>query len=421
MIALIDCNNFYCSCERVFDPGLKGKPLIVLSNNDGCAISRSDEAKELGITMAMPVFMIEDLIKKHNVQVRSSNYTLYGDMSERVMSIIKSYTAKIEVYSIDELFVDFSGFNHHDLARLGSRIRKEVSLCTGIPVCVGIAQTKTLAKMANRYAKKKSANVGVYCANTDHSIMQMLQHTQVDEIWGIGSQYAKLLIENGYKTASDLLAIPEEWVRKNMSVVGQRLLAELKGTSCIKWEEAPPPKKNICTSRSFGQYISDKRTIEQAIAAHTSACGSKLREESSCARKIHVFIQTNPHRGTDKQYFSSVTLQLPVATNSSRELIRYAMKALRIIFKSGYNYQKAGVIVLDLIRQNVIQAGLFDNEDRVKDKAIMSSLDSVNKVFGKDFVRFGTHDYGRKWKLKAEQLSPCYSTCFQDIPRAKAK
>ncbi len=420
MIALIDCNNFYCSCERVFQPYLRGKPLIVLSNNDGCAISRSEETKELGIKMAMPVFMIEDLITKHDVQVRSSNYTLYGDMSERVMSIIRSYTSRIEVYSIDEIFVDFSDFKYQDINFLGNKIRKEVMQSTGIPVCVGIAPTKVLAKMANRYAKKKKKNIGVHCANTEKLIRQMMEETAVKDIWGIGAQYAGLLSEKGFYTAADLLTAPDEWIRKHMSVVGQRLVTELKGISCIKWEATPPAKKNICTSRSFGQLISDKRTLQQAVAAHTAACGSKLRKERSCARKINVFIQTNPHRGADKQYFSSITMELLVATNSGRELIKYAMKALAMIFKQGYNYQKAGVIVLDLISQSSVQMGLFDMVDRKKDKEIMKSLDSVNTIFGRDVVRFGTHDFGRKWKLKAERLSPCYTTRWEDIPKAKA-
>jgi DNA polymerase V len=420
MIALIDCNNFYCSCERVFDPRLLDKPLIVLSNNDGCAISRSDEAKALGINMGTPVFMIDDLIEKYDVQVRSSNYTLYGDMSERVMSIIKSYTSKIEVYSIDEIFVDFSSFAYHDLFQLGKNIRSEVIQNTGIPVCIGIAPTKALAKMANRCAKKKKKEAGVHCADTEKQISEMLKCTKVENIWGIGRQYASLLALHGYKTAADLLQAPEEWIRKNMSVVGQRLLTELKGTPCIKWEETHPPKKNICTSRSFGQLIKDKRFLEQALASHTAACGSKLRKESSCARKIHVFIQTNPHRGADKQYLGSVTLKLPVATNSTPELIRFVMKALAIIFRPGHNYQKAGVMVLDLIDQSCIQMGLFDTQDRNKEKVIMKSVDSINNVFGRDFVRFGVHDFGREWKLKAERLSPRYTTRLEDIPKAKA-
>ncbi|HEY0059322.1 MAG TPA: Y-family DNA polymerase [Flavisolibacter sp.] len=420
MIALIDCNNFYCSCERVFDPKLIGKPLIVLSNNDGCAISRSEEAKELGINMGTPAFMIEALIKQHDVQVRSSNYTLYGDMSERVMQIIKTYASKIEVYSIDEIFVDFSDCKYHDLENLGIRIREEVGTCTGIPVCVGIAPTKALAKMANRYAKKRKREVGVHFAANDAASLQMLEYTEVENIWGIGKQYAKLLRDHGFCTAADLLRVPDEWIRKNMSVVGQRLVAELKGMSCIKWEAAPPPKKAICTSRSFAQVLSDRRTIQQAIAAHTSTCGSKLRKEGSCAKKLHVFIQTNPHRGADEQYFGSVTLQLPVASSSGPELIKYAMKALEQIYRPGYFYQKAGVILMDLIPDSAIQMGMFDDTHRKRDAAIMKSVDGVNKVFGRERVRFGVQEFTRKWKLKAERLSPCYTTRLTDIPKAKA-
>jgi DNA polymerase V len=420
MIALVDCNNFYASCERVFQPELMGKPLVILSNNDGCAIARSEEAKALGIQMGTPAFMIKDLIKTHNVQVRSSNYTLYGDMSERVMNTIRTFVPKVEEYSIDEIFCDLTELKYADLKELGQRIKKCVTQSTGIPVSIGIAATKTLAKMANRYAKKKQQKTGVYCADTEDAVHRMLQHTNVGAIWNIGKQHEQFLLLNGFQTAADLLQAPEEWIRKNLSVKGQRLLNELKGIPCLVWEEKPPPKKNICTARSFGRLITTKRELQQAVATHTASCGSKLRSEGSCAQKLHVFIQTNIHRAVDKQYFQSITLELPVATNSTKELIHYAMKGLGAIFKEGYNYQKAGVMVLDLVPQETTQMGLFDTEDRKKDKVLMQTLDSVNKAFGKDAVRFGVQGYGKAWKLKQEKLSPCFTTRIDSLMKVSA-
>jgi DNA polymerase V len=420
MIALIDCNNFYTSCEKVFDPALNGKPVIVLSNNDGCAIARSEEAKAIGIGMAQPAFMINDLIRRHDVRVFSSNYTLYGDMSQRIMQVIKEYVPRTEIYSIDELFADLSTIKYKDLTKLGTEIIEAVKACTGIPVSIGIAPTKTLAKMANRFIKKSKADIGVFCASDKKCIDEMLAFTPVGGIWGIGKQHEQLLIMNGFHTAADLIQAPEDWVRKNMSVKGLRLLHELKGTPCIKWEEGQPAKKNICTSRSFGQLISSKKEIKQAIAKFTSACSEKLRKEKSCAGKMNVFIQTNPHRPEDRQYFQSVTLEMHVATNHTTELMKYAMKGLELIFQPGYLYQKAGVIVMDLVPSKDIQMGLFDTENREKNLQLMQSIDKVNKAFGRDMVRFGVQDYGTRWKLKQENLSPCYTTRFDQLPKAKA-
>lgn len=421
MIALIDCNNFYVSCERVFQPQLIGKPVVVLSNNDGCAIARSEEAKAIGVKMGTPIHMIQQLVKEHNIQIRSSNYTLYGDMSNRVMNIIKSFAPRVEVYSIDEIFVDFSEFKYENLEDLGKRIKQTVEQFTSIPVSVGIAPTKTLAKMANRYAKKTKREIGVHLANTPELIQQMLQFTEVGNIWGVGHQYAKLLLQNNIQTAADFIQAPEEWIRKNMAVVGQRTMNELKGLPCLKWEEKPPAKKNICTSRSFGKIITNKREIQQALGAHTATCAARLRTGKICARRIHVFIQTNPFRKDDEQYFADITINLIVATNSSHELIRYSMKALERIFQSGYNYHKAGVMVLDLLPTNQIQLGIFDTRDREKEASLMKALDTTNKSFGRDVVRYGVQGYNKAWKLRAEYLSKCYTTRFDQLMILKAK
>lgn len=421
MIALIDCNNFYASCEKVFDPSIKNKPVIVLSNNDGCAIARSEEAKALNIGMAQPAFMITELIEQHDVRVFSSNYTLYGDMSARVMQVIREIVPKTEIYSIDEIFADLSNLYGDNFFDLGRKIKKAVLDATGIPVSVGIAPTKTLAKMANRYAKKRDPATGVFSATQVAAIETMLSQTDVGDVWGIGKQHAVLLKSHNFYTAKDLLNAPEAWIRKNMSVVGIRLQKELKGISCLPWEESPKTRKNICTSRSFGKLITDKRAISQAIAKFTASCSEKLRKEKTVAKKLQVFIQTNPHRPEDPQYFGSVTLTLQVATNLSTELMKYAMKGLEMVYKYGYLYQKAGVMVLDLEEEKSIQMGIFDTQQRSRDQLLMQKIDEVNKVFGKDMVRFGVHDYGNTWKLKQETHSPCYSTRIQDIPRAFAK
>jgi DNA polymerase V len=419
MIALIDCNNFYVSCERVFKPTLIGRAMVILSNNDGCAIARSDEAKAAGIKMAAPIHLINDIIKENNVAVYSSNYTLYDNMSKRVMQVIKSFVPKTEVYSIDEIFADLSGIKENYLPGLAQKIRENVMNNTGIPVSVGISKTKALAKMANRYAKKTRPDKGVFVAHDQEYIDMMLRFTEVGDIWGIGKQLETLLKSKGFNTAYDFVNnAPEEWIRKEMSVVGQRLYNELKGIPCIKWEEERPTRKNICTSRSFGKLVTKKSELKQAVAKFTSSCSEKLRKEHTCARKVHVFVKTNPFRRTDKQYEQSITLELQVASNLTTELMKYSMRGLDMIFQPGYNYQKAGVIVLDLIPDKQVQLGLFDIQNRTRDKKLMDSVDKVNKVFGKDSVRYAVQDYGKNWYLKQSNLSPQYTTRLDHIPKA---
>ena len=420
MIALIDCNNFYVSCERVFDPSLKGKPVIVLSNNDGCAIARSEEAKALGIGMAQPVFMIKGLVQKHDIKVFSSNYTLYGDMSNRVMQVIRSFLPKTEVYSIDEIFADLSSMPHSDHLGLAAAVRAAVGSRTGIPVSIGIGPTKTLAKMANRFAKKFFPGEGVFAAATPAAVEALLKATPVQEIWGVGPQYACLLQKEGYVTAYDFTLAPEAWVRSRMTVVLQRTFNELKGIRCKAWEEAPPKKKNICTSRSFGQLVSTKKVLREAVAKFATSCGEKLRREKSCARSLQVFIQTNPHRPLDPQYFQSITVQLEAPSNLSTILVTASMKGLDTIFRPGYHYQKAGVIVQDLQPEEAVQLGLFQQGSQRPVKELMATVDAVNKAFGKDMVRFGVQDYGRSWALKCGHLSPSFTTSFESLPIVKA-
>jgi DNA polymerase V len=420
MIVLIDCNNFYVSCERVFDPSLQHKPVIVLSNNDGCAIARSDEAKALGIKMGAPAFLMQDLIRKHDVKVFSSNYALYGDMSAKVMEVIRSFIPDTEVYSIDEIFADLSSLTYVNLLKLGTALREAVMNRTGIPVTIGIAQTKTLAKMANRYAKKapglrlQAAGPGIFVAEENFQVVEMLANTKVEDIWGIGPQHAIRLQQNGFTTAADFIKAPEDWVRSEMSVVGLRTLYELKGFSCIKWEPLPAKKKNICTSRQFGKLITGKKEVRQAIATFASSCAQKLRKEGSCARKIHVFLQTNVHRKQDEQYFHSVTLDIPAPTNSTVELLKYAMQAMDLLYKPGYYYQKTGVIVMDLVPETCVQMALFENTNRKKEKKVMKTLDELQENFG-DVVRFATQEFNKKWNLRRNHLSKSYTTKFDQL------
>jgi DNA polymerase V len=415
MIALVDCNNFYASCERVFRPELEGKPVIVLSNNDGCAIAISDEAKAFGIKMAVPVHMIEDIITKNNVSVFSSNYTLYGDMSARVMSTLSEFAPRMEVYSIDEAFIDFDGIPFRQLEPLATKIKKTVKQYVGIPVSVGVAPTKTLAKMANRFAKKTKKAIGVHVMQSQEEIDEVLKYTEVGDVWGIGAQHAKRLSLISIKTAFDFIQLPESWVRQNMTVVGLRMHKEMRGIPCIEWEFTRPKRKGICTSRSFGKLITDRKDIEEAIANFAANCALKLRNDKSCTNSVHVFIQTNPFRHQDKQFYRSMKVDTSVATNDTTEIIKYALQAFNFIFMEGYNFMKAGVMVTEIVPDNEIQQGLFDNRNRKRNSRLMNTMDSINNVHGKNCVRSASQGYERKWRLKAAKLSKCYTTDINQL------
>lgn len=415
MIGLLDCNNFYVSCERVFQPSLEGRPVIVLSNNDGCAISRSEEAKAIGIAMATPAFIVDDIIKKYDVAVFSSNYTLYGDMSERIMKVIKSLVPRVEVYSIDEIFLDFTTMKYTDLFSFAMNLRQEVSGQTGIPVSVGLAPTKTLAKMANKLVKKYKRDEGVMLVRSDDEIRELLAATEIGDVWGIGGQYEKLLLSLGVKTAYDFTLLPEEWIRKNMTVVGQRMWHEMKGTPCIKWDEQPSPKKAICTSKSFGQLITKKKDLEEAVASHTATCAKKLRQEKSCANEMQVFIQTNAFRPEEKQFYGSINLRFRVASSNTQEMIKYALRGLNHIFQDGYKYVKAGIMVLDIVPEWVTQLSLFDCPPQVKDKSLMKTIDEINHIHGTNTVRMGVEGYNHSWKLRRQHLSQKFTTDIDQL------
>lgn len=419
MYALVDCNNFYVSCERVFDPSLHGKPVIVLSNNDGCAISRSDEAKEAGIEMGAIPHLIPGVIREKGIRMFSSNYTLYGDMSDRVMKTLSGFVPRIEIYSIDEAFLDMSSMPYTDLLSLGLQIRTTVLRNTGIPTCVGIAPTKALAKMANRYAKKRNKKIGVHWAANDDLVKEMLACTGVGDVWGIGREYALMLLRNGIKTALNFCEAPEDFIRKNMSVVGLRLQNELKGISAIAWEDAPAPKKNIACARSFGALTSDKNLMAEALGNFTANCAGKLRRQQSVARSIKISINTNPHLTNEKQYYRSVVIQLDTPTASTPELIKYALKGFDIIFKENHRYMKCGVELLDLVPETEVQLNMFVSPASKKMTRAVAALDKVNGAMGKDLVRFGIQGFQRKYKARAAHLSPCYTTNIDHIIKIK--
>lgn len=416
MIALVDCNNFYVSCERLFNPTLDNKPVVVLSNNDGSVIARSNEAKALGIEMGAAAFLVEQLMADHHVHVFSSNYTLYGDMSNRVMNMLQRFAPNVEVYSIDEAFVDLRRMQHFNLPDLMRRAREAIICDVGIPVTIGIAPTKTLAKMANRLAKREKQFDGLFIADTPEKIQHLLDATCVGDIWGIGSQHKRILVQNNINTAAQLRLANREWIRKNMTVTGQRLLNELNGVPSIAWENMPPPKKGICIARSFGTLLSHKKDIREALANFANMAAARLRQQQSCTGLVHILLQTNAHRLQDKQYFRSISIPLQVATNNASEIIKIAMEGLDIIFKTGYNFKKTGIMLLNIVPQNKVQGSMFDQTNRQKGKALMESFDEVNARFGKDLLRYAAQGYGKKWKLKSEKVSRCYTTDINQVP-----
>ena len=410
MFGLVDCNNFYASCERVFNPSLNGKPIVVLSNNDGCVIARSNEAKLLGIKMGVPAYQIKELVNTHGVTVFSSNYTLYGDMSGRVMLMLTELAPEIEVYSIDEAFLNLEGIQ--DLQTLGSEIVREVTRGTGIPVSAGIAPTKTLAKVANKFAKKYPAYNRLCIIDTEDKRTKALQLTDIGDVWGIGRRQAAKLEKRGVKTAYDFTKLPGSWVRKNMTVTGERTWKELRGTSCIDMETAPPAKKQICTSRSFGKMVEDIGTMSEAIATHASTCSKKLRQQKSYAMSLMVFIHTNNFREDLPQYWKNTIIKLPVPTNDTLEIVHYALEGLKSIFMPGFQYKKAGIIITEITTS--AQLGLFDTVNREKREKLMQAIDKVNGEH-RHLVKLAVQGNGRDWKLKQEQLSMRYTTDINEI------
>lgn len=414
MVALVDANCFYVSCERVFCPSLWGKPVVVLSNNDGCVVSRSDEAKALKIGMGQPLFEIRDLVRKHGVQVFSSNYALYGDMSARVTNTLRQFAPAIEVYSVDESFLDFRGMEHLDLDAHARNIRQTVLRWVGVPVCVGIAPTKVLAKLANRLAKKDKQGGGVrILAGAWDAELRALE---VGDVWGIGRQYAKFLHRHGIKTAYDLTQASDAWVRKHLSVVGLRIKRELEGEPCIELETDIPNKKNVGTTRTFRHPLTTKAELGEALADFAARCGEKLRRQQSGAAILTAYIETNHIAQSEPQYSRSVTVTLAAPTNSTLVLVRAAKFALGKIFREGYRYKRAGVLLGGLAQRAAgEQVTLFDPVDRTKHERLMAAFDAVNTRFGRNTVRTAAQTLGGCVRLTQQnRLSPSYTTKWKE-------
>lgn len=415
MFALVDGNNFYASCERVFNPAYNGKPIVVLSNNDGCVIARSNEAKALGIKMGAPAFMFDEVYKKHGVIVKSSNYALYGDMSNRMANILKQFTPDVEVYSIDESFLQFQGFELHDLNQIGLEMRQRVYKWIGIPVSIGLAPTKALAKVANKIAKKYHERTNsVYSIDTEEKRIKALKWTKIEDVWGIGRRISKKLQAIGINNAYEFTLLPDEYVRTEFSVVGLRLKNELCGISVLSLEEVAD-KKNIACTRSFAKPLTDLKEMEERVSTYSSKCAEKLRKQGSHCNHLMVFIHTNPFRQDQAQYAKNVIIKLPYPSNSDITLSQYALKGLKAIFKKGYNYKKAGVIVGGITPATDYQINMFLNENP-KHKHLMKVMDSINGKFGGEkIIKLASQNPKRTWTMRQEKLSPCYTTNINDI------
>lgn len=416
MFTLIDCNNFYASCERVFNPSLINKPIAILSNNDGCVIARSNEAKPF-IPMGAPAHKYEYLFKKHKVHVFSSNYPLYGDLSQRIMNIIQNFCPDIEVYSIDEAFIQFKGFENYNLEAHCRKLQKEVMLCVGIPISIGIAPTKALSKIANKIAKKFSDKTGgVYFIKNEDLRIKALKWTTINDVWGIGKNIANKLKNKNIHTAYEFTQLPPRYVQEQFSIVGLRLYKDLNGFPTLQLDEVKN-RKAIATTRSLKHLTCDYEVLRERIATFSATCAEKLRKEKGLASMVYVFLKTNKLRTDLPQNHTSICLQLPYATDSGLTISQQAIKALKLIYKANFMYKKLGVILMGITPSNNLQLNLFTNENP-KHSALMKVMDVTNKRYGNK-LQIASQDLGKKWKMKQERLSPCYTTNWDDIITVK--
>ena len=422
-LALVDCNNFFCSCERVFDPSLIGVPVVILSNNDGCIISRSEEAKALGIPMGAPLHQQHELIRKHGVRVFSSNYTLYGDMSARVMSILRDAVPAIEVYSIDESFLELPPSFDEEAARV---LRAKILQWTGIPVCIGIGGTKLLAKFANRHAKKnKQLTGGVFDFSTYWDPDGLMADAPCDALWGVAKNTARTLSKIGIRTVLEFQRADPTAVRKSLGVVGERLQRELNGISCLALEEMPPSRKGVMASRSFGSPVESLEDLEEALANHVARASAKVRRFGLLATHIEIFLQTNRFRKDDPQYYPTTGITLPTPKASTSELMATARELLGTIYRPGYRYKKTGVMLAHLVSEEEYQPSLFEAPTKGRID-IDKIVDDINRRMGDNSTPVisrasqGTSNRGGSWRMKAERHSPNYTTDWQQLPVARA-
>ena len=414
MFALIDCNNFYASCERVFNPNLQGKPVAILSNNDGCVISMSDEAKKLELPFGAPIFKWETFCKKNNITVLSSNYPLYGDMSARVMNILAEFSPDTEVYSIDESFLKLEGFEGYNLSEYAIKMRSRVLKWTGIPTCVGIAPTKALCKIANKIARSNlKQSKGICIIDSEENRIKALQWTKIGNVWGIGSRLKKRLQEKGCETAWDFTQLPSDWILKNISIVAWRLQKDLQGISKIPLEEIAS-KKMIATTRSFEHTYSDIENIKERISTFATKCAEKLRNQKSNCHMLIVKLSSDRFQKNLQQHRESTTVIFSYPTDSTLEIANAAIKAVKTIFKPGIKYKKAGVILTGLVPNDNFQLNLFTHENP-KHKPLMAAIDDLNKKFKSDKIKLGNQDLKRTWKMRQKRLSAKFTTNINDI------
>ena len=417
-IALIDCNSFYASCERIFNPKLLGKPIVVLSNNDGCIITRSAEAKALGIKMGEPYFKAKKIIEKNNVKVFSSNYSLYGDISQRVMEILLGFSPEVEIYSIDEAFLNFKGFKNHELLTYCKHIRQTIKQWVGIPVSIGVGSTKTLSKIANHLAKKEADYEGICILKGDEKIEEALNRIEVGDVWGIGRRLSKFLRNYEVRTAKQFAFLDRRWIRKNMGVVGEKIQLELCGVSCLDLELLPSPKKSCCVSRSFSRPIEKIEELQESIANYGSRVAEKIREEGLIAQSMSIFVLTNHFNKKEKQYSSSIKLQLDYPTSDSKLIVKRAVEGIKRIYKEGYRYKKAGIILYELHSSSSVR-GLLDY-DKPRTDSLMRSLDEINYRYGSATLRLAAEGIRRSWHMRREKVSPCYTTSFDQLMIVKS-
>jgi DNA polymerase V len=413
MFALIDCNNFYASCERLFRPNLRDQPIVVLSNNDGCVIARSNEAKPF-VPMGAPAFKYQEIFATNKIQVFSSNFALYGDMSSRVMNVLATFSPEIEIYSIDEAFLNLAGFELFDLNDYGQQMNYRVSKNTGIGIGIGIAPTKALTKVANRIAKKfPQETKGVYVIDSETKRLKALKWLKIEDVWGIGAQHAFRLKVKGVHTAYDFTLLKDSWVRKNLAVVGLRLKKDLEGIPTLGLEEVKR-KKSIATTRTFEKNHADLFNVQERVSTFAVNCAEKLRRQNDCCNLIMVFVQTNGHRKDLPQYSRNIVVKTDFPTNSSLDIVKYAIKGLKAIYRKGYQYKKAGVIVMGLTPQNEKQLNLFTTENP-KHEALMQVMDRMNDSIGQKKIKLACQDIHRTWKMKQKRLSPRYTTQLSEI------
>lgn len=417
MIALVDCNSFYASCEQVFRPDLLGKPVVVLSNNDGCVIAANKEAKALThIPMFEPAFKIKQVLQENNVTCFSSNYTLYADMSQRVMQTLHEFSPLVEEYSIDESFVDVSHYHENELYEIAIKIRDTVFKNTGVPVGIGIAKTKSLSKVANKFAKKIPENKGVFVVDTEEKRKHLLASTALKDIWGIGRKHAIRVEKTGAKNALDFANLSVAWVRKELTVVGERLWRELNNLPCLEMVSLPDAKKGIGTAKSFGQKLTDYHLIEEATSYYVAEVADLLRQQGSAANCIEVFLQTNRFSKGEDQYFKNILITLDSPTNNTIKLTKEALSGLRKIYKPGYRYKKVGVHLHHLVSENELQISLFHEEHKVEDSRLSKAMDAINSKYGKNKVKLATvGNREKEWALIKEHRSPRFTTQWDEL------